>query len=817
MRGNRDLNLRVNVSVTGSPRTIDRFKRSQAGFNRAVRDGRREAGGFNRTIGDARRGTAGLNREADRLVREMRDLTAATARSTAALERLGRSKRNNNNTFREGVGIFTTGALAAATLGRAWQAAERALRALTVGAVEAGVSLEGFRQRLGVGVDTAGLAAEELGFLRAESQRLGISFEAAAHSYSGFIASTRGTRIEGRASREIFSGIAEAARVMNLSAADTQGVFTALEQIISKGTVSAEELRGQLGERLPGAFLVAAEAMGVTTEELDDMLRKGELLAEDLLPKLAAAFRERVAGELPQAVDSAAASFDRMSNAVFELQAAIAESGLLDAAAGAAEGLAASIRYLTATDLRIEIDSLDVETLRDRLAGAQDSFRTLARVPDSGHLLRRLGREIGLIEERLGRFSAGQLRSTPTLGGDLLAQIQAARGPRPYSDARDDPPFADGVAADAADEFHRLAESLREAARPETESVRALYEARVRVIRDNTLEGSRVQNELLGLAAGERQAALDGIAAREEAAERDRVRRMLESSAREFTERARIRREEQRRAETERAVARQRRLQAERDARAQELIEAQGFNSQAELEVERHEQAKLAIRNRYGSDAQRQLLLRQREAANLLQKGEKGNRGAIAQIVTGSLQSSLGELGRYNRRAFRLSQAAGIANAIISTQKGIAESLGQPGPAPLRILYAGLIAAQGAAAVAAIRSQRPPQAFARGGIVDSPTFFSARGVPRGVAGEAGPEAILPLRRGPGGRLGVEASGRSTVVHFSPRVDIRVEAGAGPDAAEAAARRAAGALRREFGAFVDDEMRPGGRFHRLNVA
>lgn len=48
---------------------------------------------------------------------------------------------------------------------------------------------------------------------------------------------------------------------------------------------------------------------------------------------------------------------------------------------------------------------------------------------------------------------------------------------------------------------------------------------------------------------------------------------------------------------------------------------------------------------------------------------------------------------------------------------------------------------------------------AKGGIVDSPTMFAfAKGGALGLMGEAGPEAILPLHRGPDGSLGVKNSG-----------------------------------------------------------
>ena len=49
-------------------------------------------------------------------------------------------------------------------------------------------------------------------------------------------------------------------------------------------------------------------------------------------------------------------------------------------------------------------------------------------------------------------------------------------------------------------------------------------------------------------------------------------------------------------------------------------------------------------------------------------------------------------------------------------------------------------------------------AFASGGVINTPSYFPLSGGGLGLAGEAGPEAIVPLSRGPDGRLGIASGG-----------------------------------------------------------
>jgi tape measure domain-containing protein len=181
--------------------------------------------------------------------------------------------------------------------------------------------------------------AEEMDFARRLSEQLGLELVGTSKAYAKLQAAAKGSALEGKATQDIFRAVASAGAVMGLSADEQAGALLAISQMMSKGTVMAEELKGQLGERLPGAFNIAAKAMGVTTAELQKMMEAGGVITADFLPKFAAALQESVNGSLPAAEASARAQLQRLENAFTEFKLRIANSGLLDKVAEQLERL----------------------------------------------------------------------------------------------------------------------------------------------------------------------------------------------------------------------------------------------------------------------------------------------------------------------------------------------------------------------------------------------------------------------------------------------------------------------------------------------
>lgn len=196
-------------------------------------------------------------------------------------------------------------------------------------------------ERLKISLDFASSSGSisELMFLRKLTDDLGLSFSGTANAYQQFQAAARGTSLEGQKARDVFESISKASAVMGLSTEQSAGVLLALQQMVSKGTVQAEELRGQLGERLPGAFQIAARSMGVTTAELGKMLKKGEVIATDFLPRFAKQLEESVGDAAEKAANRLDASVNRMGNAWERFKQRVGDSGISQQMATEAKAL----------------------------------------------------------------------------------------------------------------------------------------------------------------------------------------------------------------------------------------------------------------------------------------------------------------------------------------------------------------------------------------------------------------------------------------------------------------------------------------------
>jgi len=186
---------------------------------------------------------------------------------------------------------------------------------------QATTQLNNIEATMRVATGSANAAAGQLAFIREEANRLGLFFPAIAKQMAQFSAAARGTSITSEELRTIFTGISEASRAMGLTAPQAEGAMMALQQMMSKGKVSAEELRQQLGERMPGSIQIMAQSLGVTTQELFKMMENGELLSDEVLPKFGRELQKVFGSEAQNQAQRLAASVDRLRNSFFDLMA----------------------------------------------------------------------------------------------------------------------------------------------------------------------------------------------------------------------------------------------------------------------------------------------------------------------------------------------------------------------------------------------------------------------------------------------------------------------------------------------------------------
>lgn len=126
------------------------------------------------------------------------------------------------------------------------------------------------------------------------AKKYGLEINALTGNYAKFTAAASISGMSMQEQRKIFESLSRAATAFGMSADDSNGVFLALSQMMSKGKISSEELRLQMGERLPIALQAMAKAAGTSVAGLDRLMKEGKLLSAEVLPKFADALNEMI-------------------------------------------------------------------------------------------------------------------------------------------------------------------------------------------------------------------------------------------------------------------------------------------------------------------------------------------------------------------------------------------------------------------------------------------------------------------------------------------------------------------------------------------
>ena len=191
--------------------------------------------------------------------------------------------------------------------------------------------------------------ADALDFVRGVADRLGVSMFDLSQSYLKLVAASKGTQLEGKATEQIFSSLSGALSTVGASTESVENALNAIAQMMSKGVVSAEELRGQLGDVLPGAAQQAAQSLLTTNAEFSKMLESGEVIASEFLPKFAVQLEQAMGGG-GQQVDTFAAALSRLQNRLIDLATGAAGQALTRFATVLLSALEPALRGLEAMD-----------------------------------------------------------------------------------------------------------------------------------------------------------------------------------------------------------------------------------------------------------------------------------------------------------------------------------------------------------------------------------------------------------------------------------------------------------------------------------
>lgn len=153
--------------------------------------------------------------------------------------------------------------------------------------------------------------ADNLRFLNDLASKYGLEINALTGNFAKFTASATQAKMPMEQQKKVFESVSRAITAFGLSASESDGVMLALSQMMGKGKISMEELRKQMGEKLPVAIQAMAKALGVSIGQMEKLIGSGKVMNADVLPKFADALNKII----PNVdTDNLETSLSRLSN-----------------------------------------------------------------------------------------------------------------------------------------------------------------------------------------------------------------------------------------------------------------------------------------------------------------------------------------------------------------------------------------------------------------------------------------------------------------------------------------------------------------------
>lgn len=339
---NTTAHARVNIAnLTVSQRQSAAAAREMASAERAAAN---EAATAKKRAANAARALAAAEKaaaaEARRIEQDMRSAAGAANAANRSWRSAAGGLRGLENAFSlsfQAASAFRV-ALGSITLG-----------SFTKSVFTAGDALMQFKTTMEVASGSTEAAAQDLVYIDTLAAKLGTNLSASRDAFSKFAVSAQIAGVSGDQTRKIFEAVSTSMAVLGRGTEDQKLAFLALEQMMSKGVISAEELRRQLGERLPGAVSLMARSIGVSVSELQKLLKEGKLISSEVLPKFADELNRTFGSQLERTFSRAGSNLGRLGVEFQKFLEKVAGAGFMDA-------LASQFRDLTTLFRSEEID-----------------------------------------------------------------------------------------------------------------------------------------------------------------------------------------------------------------------------------------------------------------------------------------------------------------------------------------------------------------------------------------------------------------------------------------------------------------------------